>query len=636
MRISKRLLVLVSILIVSLSIPLFAQNASVSGNVIDPQQAGVKGATVLLTRTSTGVKVQTTTGQNGNFILPPVVPGTYQIEADEQGFAPTIVKGITLEVGETKVMTLTLHVGSVQQSVQVTGTPPELNETTVDRGLIIEPAFVESIPLNIRNPLQLIDFAAGVTKGDDGLSGQDATSESRTNTFRINGAKGATSDVSIDGATNTTAYYNQDAGIPGVESVQEFRVYTDAYAPEFGRTSGGMVTYALHTGTNELHGEAFEFYRNEDMDANGFNADHTTPVTPKGHFSRNQYGFTLGGPVVLPRLYNGHKKTFFFVSYEGLRDTSAGSFYGTVPTALERTGDFSQTYDAKGNQIVIYNPYSTTVSGGTYSRTTVTGNNINNIPGVTLNTIGQALVNLYPLPNTTGSGGSDLDNFFSNAPNTDDNNSVDVRIDHQFSEHNSIFGHITDFSNHINYSDYFGNGLSPEDANDRIPGKNITVDHTWIIRPNMIFEHHFSWAHSESNRNESVLKSPTSLGFSSSLVPGITAQQTPQLTLSGPPAVGSYSTLGNYYPFERNYSSVYQYAAAMTWVKGKHTVKYGIDLRAYPTQLWDPEQMSIASGGSKHRIQLYRRFLERHHRCQRLRRRRGGPAAGTCHRIIGL
>ena len=599
MRVSKRLLVLASILIVSLSIPLFGQNASVSGNVIDPQQAGVKGATVLLTRTSTGVKVQTTTGQNGNFILPPVVPGTYQIEADEQGFASTIVKGITLEVGETKVMTLTLHVGSVQQSVRVTGTPPELNETTADRGLIIEPAFVESIPLNIRNPLQLIDFAAGVTKGDDGLSGQDATSESRTNTFRINGAKGATSDVSIDGATNTTAYYNQDAGIPGVESVQEFRVYTDAYAPEFGRTSGGMVTYALHTGTNELHGEAFEFYRNENMDANGFNADHTTPVTPKGHFDRNQYGFTLGGPVVLPRLYNGHKKTFFFVSYEGLRDTSAGSFYGTVPTALERTGDFSQTYDAKGNQIVIYNPYSTTVSGGTYSRTKVPGNNINNIPGVTLNPIGQALVNLYPLPNTTGSGGSDLDNFFSNAPNTDDNNSVDVRVDHQFSEHNSIFGHITDFSNHINYSDYFGNGLSPEDANDRIPGKNITVDHTWIIRPNMIFEHHFSWAHSESNRNESVLKSPTSLGFSSSLVPGVTAQQTPQLTLSGPPAVGSYSTLGNYYPFERNYSSVYQYAAAMTWVKGKHTVKYGIDLRAYPTQLWDPEQMSIASGGSK-------------------------------------
>jgi hypothetical protein len=593
MRFTSRLLILVSTVFFNIS--LFAQNASVSGEVVDPQHAVVKAATVTLTRISTQVKVQTETNGSGNFVLPPVVPGTYEIKAEAAGFAPVAVTGITLEIGEAKNLTLELKVSGVQQTVEVTSALPELNTNTADRGLMIEPAFVQSIPLNIRNPLQLIDFAAGVTKGDDGLSGQDATSESRTNTFRINGAKGSTTDVLIDGAANTTAYYNQDAGIPGVESVQEFRVYTGAYAPEFGRTSGGLVSYALHTGTDQFHGSVFEFFRNEEMDANGFNANHTNPITPKGHFSRNQYGATFGGPVILPKLYNGRQKTFFFASYEGLRDTSAGSFLGTVPTALERSGDFSQTYDAKGNLIVLYNPYTTT-TGKNYSRAVVPGNNVNNIAA--LNPIGSALVNLYPLPNRTGTGGSDLDNFFSNAPNTDDNNSFDLRIDHQFNEHHSIFGHLTDFTNHINYSDYYGNGLSPEDANDRIPGKNITVDHTWIIRPNMIFEHHFSWAHSESNRNESVLKSPASLGFDSSIAPGVTANQSPQLNISGPPAVGSYSELGNFYPFERNYSSVYQYAAAMTWVKGKHTLKYGIDLRSYPTQLWDPEQMSISSGGS--------------------------------------
>ncbi len=595
MRFASRLLFLASVIL--LSVPLFAQNASVSGEVIDPQHKSLKGAAVTLTHISTQVKVETKTNASGSFVLPPVVPGNYQLKVEAEGFSPTVVTGITLEIGESRNMTLELKVGGVQQTVQVTGAPPELNTSTADRGLMIEPAFVESIPLNIRNPLQMISDAAGVTKGDDGLSGQDYTSESRTNTFRINGAKGSTTDVLIDGAANTTAYYNQDAGIPGVESVQEFRVYTDAYTPDFGRTSGGLVTYALHTGTDQFHGSAFGFYRNEDMDANGFNANHTNPITPRGHFSREQYGATFGGPVMIPKLYSGLKKTFFFVSYEGLRDTSAGSFLGTVPTALERTGDFSQTVDAKGNQIVIYNPYTTT-TGKNYSRTAVPGNKLSNIPGIAVNSIGSALVNLYPLPNQTGVGGSDLDNFFSNAPNTDNNNSFDVRVDHQFNEHHSIFGHITDFTNHINYSDYFGNGLSPEDANDRIPGKNIMVDHTWIIRPNMIFEHHFSWAHSESNRQESVLKSPASLGFNSAVTPGITANQTPQLSISGPPAVGSYSTLGNYYPFEENYSSVYQYAAAMTWVKGKHTIKYGIDLRSYPTQLWDPEQMSIASGGS--------------------------------------
>ena len=588
-------LIIAFLLAASTGLPALGQtgNASVKGEVVDQQNSSVRGATVSLTRISTHVTQQATTDAKGGFIFPPVVPGTYELKAEAAGFSPTVVTGMTLEVGEIRALTLQLKLGAVAQTVQVTAAPPELNGDGADRSLMIEPAFVQGIPLNIRNPLQLIDDAAGVTKGDDGLSGQNSTSESRTNTFRINGAKGATTDVLIDGATNTTSYYNQDAGIPGVESVQEFRVYTDAYAPEYGRTSGGIVAYALHTGTNRFHGTAFEFFRNEDLDANGYNAN--LAGLPKGNFSRNQYGGTLGGPVILPHLYDGHNKTFFFVSYEGLRDTSAGSFTGTVPTALERQGDFSQAHDSTGHQIVIYNPY-TTVTGTNYSRTAVPGNNINNIAA--LNPIGTALVNLYPLPNQTGVGGSDLNNFFSNAPNTDVNNSVDVRVDHQFSGHQSIFGHVTDFSNHINYSDYFGNGLSPEDANDRIPGKNIDVDHTWIARSNLIFEHHFSWAHSESNRNESVLKSPASLGFTGSIAPGITGNVTPQLSISGPPAVGSYSTLGNYYPYERNYSSVYQYGAAATWVKGNHTFKFGLDWRRYPTQLWDPEQMSITSGGS--------------------------------------
>jgi hypothetical protein len=383
-----------------------------------------------------------------------------------------------------------------------------------------------------------------------------------------------------------------------VESVQEFRVYTDAYSPEFGRTSGGLVSYALHTGSDRLHGSVFEFYRNEDLDANGFNANNTNPITPRGNFSRNQYGASLGGPVVIPKLYDGRGKTFFFVSYEGLRDTSAGSFFGTVPTALERIGDFSQTRDAKGNLIVIYDPASTNTTGPGYSRTQLNAgtSNANKIT-TPLNPIGAAIVNLYPLPNRTGTGGSDLDNFFSNAPGTDNNNSFDVRIDHQFNARHSIFGHVTDFTNHINYNDYFGNGLSPEDANDRIPGKNIIVDHTWIIKQNLIFEHHFSWAHSESNRAETVLKSPASLGFNgNNVAPGITANLTPSISISGPSAVGGYSALGNDFPFEANSSSVYQYAAAMTWVKGKHSIKFGLDWRRYPTQLWDPEQMSVSGG----------------------------------------
>jgi hypothetical protein len=590
MRFSTRLLILVSAIF--FSIPLFAQNAAVSGKVVDPQQASVKGATVTLTHISTQVKAETKTDDRGNFILPPAVPGTYEIEAQAEGFVSTLVTDITLEVAESKVLTLALKLGDIKQTVQVTDTPPELTTDRADRSLMIEPAFVEGIPLNIRNPLQLISDTAGVTKGDDGLSGQNYSSESRSNTFRINGAKGSSTDVLLDGATNTTAYYNQDAGIPGVDSVQETRVYTDAYAPEYGRTSGGLVAYALRSGNDRLHGSAFEFYRNELMDANGYNAN--LAGLARGSFGRNQFGFRIGGPVVIPKVYDGRSKTFFFFSYDGLRDTTAGSFTGTVPTALERQGDFSQTFDAKGNLIVIYDPSTTTANskGTNYTRTAFAGNKITNP-----SSIGLALLALYPLPNQPGTGLSNLNNFFSNAPATDDNNSYDTRIDHQFNSRHSIFGHYTDFTNRIHNSDYFGNGLSPVMADDRIPGKNIDVDHTWVMKTDLIFEHHFSWAHSESNRAEAVHMTPGSLGFNAgNAAPGITANMSPSISISGALATGGESSLGNSYPFEQNESSVYQYAADTNWVKGKHIFKFGIDLRRYPVQLWDPDQMSVSAG----------------------------------------
>src|SRR5208283_3440119 len=280
-----------------------------------------------------------------------------EISASAAGFATTRITGITLELGESKVITLELKPESVRETVTVSDTPPELTTDRPDRSVVIDPNFVQSIPLIVRNPLQLINFSPAVTKGDDLLSGQNVTSESRTNTWRINGAKGATTDIAIDGATDTTAYYNQAAGIPGVDSVQEYRVYTSAYAPEFGRTSDGTVSYALRSGSNTVHGSMFEYLRNSDLDADGFNADKAGQ--PIAAFRRNQFGGTLGGPIRIPKLYNGRDRTFFFVSYEGLRDSSAGSFTGTMPTALERTGNFSQTTDSNGKLIVMYDPSTT-------------------------------------------------------------------------------------------------------------------------------------------------------------------------------------------------------------------------------------------------------------------------------------
>jgi hypothetical protein len=563
----------------------FGQNANVSGQVVDSQGGGVPAATVTLTNTATSRAVQTQSNGEGYFQMPPEPPGAYEITARVSGFATAKMTGLTLEVDQSKVVKLELQPAQLQETISVIDTAPELTLDRADRSLLIEHSFVDGIPLSVRNPLQLINFSVGVTAGDDGLSGTNTSSESRTNTFRINGALGATTDILIDGGTDTTAYYNEAAGIPGLDAVREYRVYTDAYAPEFGRTSGGMVSYALKSGTNQFHGSAFEYLRNSDMDAEGFNGDKAGLLKPA--FRRNQFGGTLGGPVFIPKLFNGRNKTFFFVSYDGLRDSSAGSFTGTMPTALERAGNYSKTYQSNGTQIIVYDPSTTTLnSAGAYIRTAFPGNVI---PSSSLNPIAQKLLSYYPLPNQPGIGQSDSNNFFSNAPATDTNDRLDTRIDQQLSSRQSLFGHFSHFANHIYANDYYGNGLAPVNAPDRIPGINLAVGHTWSISASLVFEEHFSYAHSESQRNEALRATPTALGFPSSIAPGLTADMTPYLSSA------STSGLGDSYPYERNKSSVYQYRGDFSWLHGSHTFKFGVDLRDYPTSLYDPEQMTITA-----------------------------------------
>jgi len=563
-----------------------AQSARVSGQVLDSQHTVIRGCQVVLRNADTDVEFRTTTTENGDFQLPPVPPGRYEIDSSMAGFATTKLTGLVLELAESKVIELQLQPASVHESVTVSTTPPELITDRPDRSVVFDERFVDSIPVNIRNPLQLINFSPAVTKGDDGLSGQNSTSESRTNTWRINGAKAATSDIMIDGASDTTSYYNQAAGIPGIEAVQEFRIYTSAYAPEFGHTSGGDVSYALKSGGNAYHGALFEYLRNSDLDSDGFNANKAGQ--PIGTFRRNQFGGTLGGPIRVPKVYNGKDKTFFFVSYDGLIDSSEGSFTGTMPTALERTGNFSQTKDSNGNLIVIYDPsttkLNTAVAGTQYIRTAFPGNII---PANEISPIATKLLSYYPMPNEAGVGQSSTNNYFSNAPGTDQNLRGDVRLDQRISDKQLIYAHMDYFSNKILQNNYYGDNLAEVNSNDQIPGFNVAIHHTWSLSPSLVFDQHFSWAHSESDRTEPSQLTAADLGFPSRIAPGLTGQMDPQVSLT------RVSGLGPNYPIEFNASSVCQYAGDVTWIKGVHTFKFGYDLRMYPVQLYDPQQLEI-------------------------------------------
>lgn len=578
---------------------LLAQSAAVSGQIYDNQGATLVGATIELTNIDTKVKLTTTNNTDGSFILPPVAPGHYEISIFAKGFRPWQVTGITLEIGQKKFVAVVMELGSVSQAVTVSDAPPELQTENADRSTLLEPSFVSNLPLDPRNPLILILATVGVTPNNGGTSGTNNTTQSTTNQFRINGAKYATTDLLIDGGANMVAYNSQAAGIPGVDATSEFRVMTTAYAPEYGYTSGGIVNMSLKSGVNTMHGGAWEYFRNETMDANGYNANNAGIARPP--LLRNQFGFQLGGPIDIPKFYDGHGKTFFYFSYEGLRNTAeqvTGGYSALVPTDAMAGrnglpgGDFSVASNSANYPITgisVYDPTNLTGTGGTRVQF---ANNI--ISANRLDPVGKKLMQLFPSP-TPGyfAASNGAANFYSNATEYDTNNSIDLRVDHQFNAKHSIFGHFDRFSNYIFNPDYYGNDQEPTNSDDRIPGYHALVSHTWSLKNDVIFTHHGSWGHSESNRASKQPLSPSGVfGFNAAAAPGIANTFTPQILA----VTGQLGAIGNAEPLETNKSSVYQYQADISWIDGKHTFKVGTDIRRYFVQHWDPQDLTLTGG----------------------------------------
>jgi hypothetical protein len=555
-----------------------AQNATVSGRVTDASGSLVSNAKVILASKKTGLRLETLSNSAGLFLCPPAVPGPYSLEVEAQGFSKWTLSDLNLEVGQSRNIQVDLQLASVQASLEVTDSAPLLQVASPDRSVAVESTLVKSVPLNVRNPYQLINFSPAVVQGSSGFgaSGNNTASQTLINTFRINGGKGTTTEILLDGAANTTALSNQAGGVPQVDAIQEFRVTTTPYAPEYGRTSGGVVSFATRGGTNEYRGTAHEFLRNSVLDANGFNANRAG--RPRQSLKRNQFGFTFGGPVWIPKLYKGANKTFFFVAYEGLRESTAGSFTGTVPTELERAGNFSQSRDVNGALLVMYDPATTRLdpnrpAGVTRYIRDPFENNI--IPAGRLNAVGRNLVRFYPNPNQPGRGASTIDNFFTSSPSRSDQNRTDLRIDHNLTDKHTIMARYNYFINQNAVPNPYGNEAGVNATANKLPGTNVMGTHTWLLNATTIFQHHFSYAFSESQRTTPSLGyDPLQLGFASNTVTGLRAPAYPSVTanrLSGQ-GLGQISK-------SSNRPEVYQYRPTITLLLGRHTLKGGLDYR---------------------------------------------------------
>ena len=571
----------------------FAQNATVSGQILDGSGAGIPQAKIRARNVATNVVAESTTNTEGLFFLPPLAPGTYQLTATATGFSESEVNDLVLEVGQQRTVSLKLEPGQLKQTISVEAVAPMLNVQSADRGAVVENAFLKSIPLNVRNPMLLLTLAPGVTGGLN--AGINTASQSTTNNFRINGGRGATNEILIDGAANTGTYNNQVSAMPQVDSIQEFKVNTSPYAAEFGRTGGGVISFAMRSGTNAFHGTLHNFLRNSVLDANGFNANRAGQ--PRRAFRRNQFGGTVGGPVRIPKVYNGKDKTFFFFAYEGLRERSIGSFTGSVPSELERRGDFSQSRLQNGQLIQIFDPRTTRLdpdrpAGTTRYIRTPFPNNI--IPEALLHPVGVNALKYFPLPNQRGDGGSNINNFFSSAPNSLDGDRIDVKVDHQFTSQHNAFARWNWFENLNAQPLVFGNFASPVQTPNRIPGLNWAGNHIWSVSPTFVIEHFFALNQSETNRTPLSLGfDATTLGIPSSVATAPRQAYFPVFSIGRTSGLGPQGTASNVVV-----SRSLQYQLKATKQTGRHSLKFGYDWRRFRVSIDNPQPLVYSSSGS--------------------------------------
>lgn len=582
----------VAVGILALSAYLLAQNAALSGVVRDPAGALVSGAAIGLNNTRTGGRLAATTNDSGLYIFASVTPGTYELKANKQGFATAQVREFSVEVAQSKTLNIVLKISQAQEAITVTDEAALLTVDRADRSAVLENKFVLSISLNVRNPLQLVNFTPVVVQGGSGFgsSGTNTSTNTLTNTVRINGGRAGTTEVLLDGAANTTAFSNQTAGLPQVDAVQEFRVLTSPYAPEYGRTSGGVISFGLRSGTNEFHGTAHEFLRNSVLDANGFNANRAG--RPRQKLQRNQFGGTFSGPAWIPKIYNGRNKTFFFYGYEGLRERQAGAFTGTVPTANEKLGNFSQTRDVNGTLIQMFDPVTTRLDpdrpAGTtrFIRDAFAGNIV---PQNRLNRVGQNLLGFYPAANQPGRGASTLDNFFSNVPSSSNQNRNDIKIDHQISDKHVIMGRYNPYRNENITPSYYSIAASPSTFNS-LPGLSVQGRHTWLMSARDIFEHSFVYGYNESGRTTPGAGfDPLQLGFAASTTQGFKINAFPAITANRLAAAGIPQVA-----VSSNRPEVYQYRATMTVIGGNHSLKAGLDYRTLAGNILVQPPLSIS------------------------------------------
>ena len=581
-RISCLMLILVSAMVAQ------EFRATISGEVTDPAGAAIEGAKVVVTSVERNVPYDGTTNSAGRYTIPFLLPGKYTVSIEKPGFKKFVREGVTL-VGQDKIaLDIRLELGAVVDSVTVTGDVSLLQTETATRQTAFENRIIETVPSGGRNIFALMYDQPGVVKNSTYWGSMELYAFGNVNGVSISGGRPSENETVLDGATNTKS----DRGVgfvPSINATQEFTVQTNSYDAQFGRVGGGVTMINVKSGTNALHGQLFEFFKNDKFRAMDWVANKDGET--KTPFKNNTFGFEVDGPFYIPKIFDGRNKAFFMISLEALREHNPGGTLTTIPLAEQLTGNFANLFNGSGQQVVIYDPASTRLGadGKTYVRTPFTGNVL---PSSRINPIAAKVASFYPAPTFAGDSAAHLNNYAKILPSSNNYDSWLGKMDYMFNEKQRIsfrYGQ-TPWLNFSKLS-WGTNAAEPsgEYPSTRIP-RTWGADWTYTVSPSVVANIRFGLSRYEGQGGNTlgVGYDPRQLGFPSSLVSQFSALMFPRFNLGG-----NYSPLGANPVFSYSTNDAYSLQPNVSWTRGRHFVKIGTEFRRYNDNSQGP---GLASG----------------------------------------
>ena len=562
----RRIVSLFSALILGLTLTALAQEfrATISGDVVDASGAPVEGAKVVVTNIERNTTTETTTNSSGRYVAQFLPPGKYQLTIEKTGFKKFIREGIGLNAADRLAIDVKLEVGAVVESTLITGETPLLQTETASRTATIENRMLENIPTSGRNLYQLQYIQPGVIKNSTYWGSMELYAFGNVNGVSISGGRSGENETLIDGVSNT----NGGRGVtfvPSLNSTQEFTLHTNTYDSQFGRVGGGVTSITIKSGTNALHGQLFEFFKNEKLNANDWIANKNNVERTK--YRNNTFGFEVDGPVYIPKLFDGRNRAFFMISLEGLRERGAGGLVTSLPTAEMLRGDFSKLFNNSGAQVVIYDPFTRAPFPE------------NKIPANRINPIAAKVASFYPQPNRRSDGLDNLGNYAVFNPTRNGYDSWLGKMDLHLNQKSQVsfrYGQ-TPWSNFARIA-WGTNAAEPSnEAPSTRVSRNWGMDWNYTISPSLVFNLRGGLARYEafSGNNFGGGFDPKELGFPASLVSQFTALQFPRFEL------GSYSPLGAQQVAGYQTQDTWSVQPNLSWNQGHHFRKMGFEFRLY-------------------------------------------------------